>query len=159
MKSDLYLNHIKKRIAQAVSRKIYEKAKHIVYYLGKGHRFPDNPYTKLIYHNTVSKLTINCTHRGNYEELEILEGEVVVFLQRNSSRFIYRGGECSIRDDWSIDGYIPGDWEAELNRLKRSADKAKKVEGKTYEMKRRASEKKKIMAQRKAWGISESRKQ
>lgn len=142
---------IEERTAQATERRIFEKAAHVAYHLGEGRRdirrhTRGGRETRLTYRDlaAVAGLTIDFSRTAaydnstQYETLEILEGEETVFLQK--------GG--------IIEGYIPGDWEAELDRLQRPADRAKETMAKVAEQKQQASGSERATALRKAWGLS-----
>ncbi len=141
---------IEERTAQAVERRIFKKAVYAVYHLGEGHRdirrhTQGGRETRLMYRSpdSVAGLTIDFSrtvydNSTQYEMLEILEGEEAVFLQRGRI----------------IEGYIPGDWEAELDRLQRPADRAKEDMAKAAEQERHSSESERATALRKAWGLS-----
>lgn len=141
---------IEERTAQAVERRIFEKAAHAAYHLGEGHRDVQRHTrggreTRLTYRDpdAMAGLTINFSRTAyddstQYKTLEILEGEETVFLQKGRT----------------IEGYIPGDWEAELDRLQRPADRAKETMDRVAEQKQQASDSERASALRKAWGLS-----
>lgn len=142
---------IEDRKVQAAERRIFEKAVHVAYHLGDGHidirrNINKGRETQRIYNNpdAGAGLMIDFSRSVHdngdfiYEILEILEGEETVFLQKAGA----------------IDGYIPGDWETELERLQRPADRAKETMAKLAEQKQQASESKRGDALRKAWGLS-----
>ena len=138
------------RKSQVVDRQIFEKAVHAAYHLGVGgidmrrhsdgsretqrtYNDPDAGAGLFIEFNRVAY-----PDHTAYESLEILEGEETVFLQK--------GG--------TIEGYIPGDWEAELEKLQQPADRARETMTKVVEQKQQASESERATALRKAWGLS-----
>lgn len=139
------------RKVQAAEREIFRKAVHAAYHLGKGiidirRTTNGDRETKRVYNDPDAGfgLTIDfdrTAHHGGgppaYETLEILEGEETVFLQR--------GG--------TIEGYVPGDWEVELDKLQYSADRAKETMTAAAERDRHASGER-GSALRKAWGLS-----
>lgn len=142
---------IEELTAQAAERKIYEKAVHAAYHLGKGRRdllrHSGDRETRVIHDDPdagaglmidFSRTVHHDGSRSTYETLEILEGEETVFLQK--------GG--------TVEGYIPGDWEAELDRLQRPADRAKEDTVRVAEQEKQAADSERAVALRKAWGLS-----
>lgn len=141
---------IEDRRKQAIDHRIAEKAIHAAYYLGCGYiniqRSTGGDRETLRTYNDPDAgagLTIVCQmvridDGAEVESLEILEGEEAVFLQKSGI----------------IEGYIPGDWEAELEKLQRPADRARETMAKVGERKQQAEESERGDALRKAWGLS-----
>ncbi len=140
------------RKVQAVERRIFEKGVHAAYHLGEGHRdvqrhTQGGRETHLIYQDqdagagltlVFSRVTYSDPRHSTYETLEILEGEGTVFLQK----------------DVAIEGYIPGDWEAELEKLQRPAERAKETMAQATEQEQQAAESERGAKLRKAWGLA-----
>lgn len=142
---------IEERKVQATERGIFGKAVHAACHLGEGYhdrreRGRSSCETRMIYNDsdTVTGLTIDFGRTVDdqyetYETVEILEGEETVFLQK--------GG--------TVEGYIPGDWEVELDKLQRPADRAKEDAAKVVEKEKQATGSERASALRKAWGLSD----
>lgn len=143
---------IEERKTQAMEQGILEKAICVAYYLGDGYRdrqVHHSQDTRVTYSSSAVAvgLTIVFTRSvhndsdrpSTYETLEVLEGEETVFL--------CKGG--------TIEGYIPGDWEAELDNLQQPADRAKEEMVRVAEQKQQTTESERATALRKAWGLSD----
>ncbi len=138
---------IEERKAQATRLRIFEKAVHAACYLGGGHRDRDircgERETHVVYSDPDASLTIDFkrtvhSDTSTYKTLEIRDGERTVFL--------HQGG--------TLVGYIPGDWETELDRLQPLADRAKETVDQVAEQKRQGSKSERAASLRKAWGLS-----
>lgn len=145
---------IEERKTQAAERQIFEKAIHAAYYLGDGHRHrPEHRTgdleTHMVYHDADAGAGLTIDFSSTAEDapggstyntlLEILEGEETVFLQKGET----------------VEGYVSGDWETELDKLQRPSDRAMEDMARATEQKKQATKSERATALRKAWGLSD----
>jgi len=146
---------IEERRLQALNRQIFKKAARAAYYLGDGYidtqrRTGGGMETRRTYSDpdAGAGLTIHFSRTADVLDcrimptiggsLEILEGDELVFRQHGET----------------IEGYIPGDWETELEKLQLLADRAKETTAKIAEQEQQAEKSERGDALRKAWGLS-----
>ncbi len=117
---------VKERKKQAKKKKIYEKTTAIATYLGspRGYGYRDHGWVLLV-NDVLSRGDFVASYRhfvSSYSEHEKSSAEVRFKSSIVFSESIHYGEFMFIRDR-SLDAYVPGDWESELDLLYEEAQK------------------------------------
>jgi len=141
------LRQIEERKTQARDRGIFNTAKRIARSLGAGNpgrRDSQGLHVNMVY--TSEGLIVTYTahsddsHRDRtpYETVDIQYAGETVFRQRGSA----------------MEGYVPGEWEAEMTSLLPAVARAEESESQAKEVAARAADSEKSERLRRAWGLS-----